>query len=216
MLSDYEAGALGQRAAADGSAPPSTGLQPFVLLEPFAPRAGSGDPDGVSFGKCFTARAAPLVPTRRRVQVLRQHAPGPVGSTFRLQYAGVATGDLHFTDSAETLWNALQALPGLENHTEVVGHGSRLGEDGVEYAGRQFHIRFADDVAEGPLLTFHGPSGAGRLFADYFWPTDSVRRLVYGLPGALDQLSAGAFVWAQSVPGCGWVQIHAECYHLED
>lgn len=211
MMADYDAGLLARNNTNGSSTARMDGLLPFVLLEKFSRIAGSGDPETIQFGRYFTARASLLTPTRRRVQVLRQQFDWPLDVPFRLRYADVVTDDLYFTNSADDIQAAINDIPDLDGQVVVIGRGSLVGD--TQYAGRQYHIRFADSVNGDTLLETEPPAGPARLFADYLWPTASVHRIIYGLPGELDQLSAGACVWAQSLPGLGWVMLVAECFN---
>ncbi len=217
LLQDYEGGLFTR--AAPGGRPVASGdsLVPCMLLEPFTVWPNTGEDPDATYGRYFSARAAQLAASSRRIQVLRQTPGRPENAPFKLAFhAGSLTADLTCDMTTEQLTAQLDTLHNLKDEYEIIGKGATLGpvEEETEFTGKQWHIRFSERFDDGDLLGLDQTADNARLFVDFLWPTSTIRRVFYGLPGTPTDLSPGAFFWAQSLPGFGWIALHGECYHV--
>jgi hypothetical protein len=220
MQADYEAGLLGASESGGSGGRGDSELSQFVLLEKFQHPDGAldPDPDGTApesqpyLRRFLVAKGLLLKPKASLIQVLRISPRASIGQTFRLNYAGQATGDLPASITAADLITELVKLPGLKDKIEVLGQGTTFGTDDTPYAARQWHLQITiDDTAQSVQgLSVSPLNTMVRLFQDWWWPQDAVRTIWMGLPTQMPQ-AAGAFVWAKPFPTFGWTLIHGEC-----
>jgi hypothetical protein len=195
----------------------------WVLLTRFARALGhapllfQGEPlpqhELPPLSRYLTASAIPMQPTRQRVQVLRQYIDWSPQQTFRLWFRGELTWPLRLDSPAADVFAALEALTGLQGRVEVWGHLTPF-TGGTVYQGRQWHIRFAPEIEEGPLVHVWEASLPLRIWQDWWWPVDAVETVWSGFPTD-GRLQPGAFGLCYRVAANNLTWFHGECFSWE-